>query len=462
MMLPLTQLLPQVLQPRQSQPDISRLWSDEERQQTPPLKSNDRRVRSLGLWLIWGGFSAMLLWAALAPLDKGVSANGQLAVSGNRKMVQHLSGGLVDQILVKNGDQVAAGQLLLELNPVQAKARFVSLRTQYLNLKVQVARLQAETAGEAMIHLAADPLLEPAALAEVLPLQQQLLNNRQSALQTELSAMDESMVGLKASLTGLIKSRQSKESQRDKLNEQLQGLRQLAADGNVARYQLLESERFYAQIDGAISEDIGKTGRLQSQILELQLRRAQRQQEYQREVSAELAQQKLTLDDVSSRLQAAQFELENTRVLAPVAGTVVEMQVFTEGGVVHAGSELMQIVPSNSELIVEAQLRPDWVDKVRPGLEVELMFSAFDQNSTPRLFGEVQLVAADSIIDQRSGVSFYPLTIAIHHSSLEKVEHLEFRPGMPVHVMIKTGERSLLNYLFKPLLDRTQTALTEE
>ena len=345
---------------------------------------------------------------------------------------------------------------------MQAKARFVSLRTQYLNLKVQVARLQAETAGEAMIHLAADPLLEPAALAEVLPLQQQLLNNRQSALQTELSAMDESMVGLKASLTGLIKSRQSKESQRDKLNEQLQGLRQLAADGNVARYQLLESERFYAQIDGAISEDIGKTGRLQSQILELQLRRAQRQQEYQREVSAELAQQKLTLDDVSSRLQAAQFELENTRVLAPVAGTVVEMQVFTEGGVVHAGSELMQIVPSNSELIVEAQLRPDWVDKVRPGLEVELMFSAFDQNSTPRLFGEVQLVAADSIIDQRSGVSFYPLTIAIHHSSLEKVEHLEFRPGMPVQVMIKTGERSLLNYLFKPLLDRTQTALTEE
>lgn len=475
--------------------DVRQLWSAREQRDTPALHSDEGPAYRLGVWLMWSCLIVLLLWSALAPLDKGVMAAGQLVVSGNRKAVQHPTGGLVNKILVSNGDQVQQGQLLVQLNPLEPRSRFQSLRSRYLGLRAEEARLMAELAGDPQLTPKTDEFTDPQLMADALALQQQLMQRREQTLTTELSALEQSAQGLNASLAGFKSSLQSKEAQRQNLQQQLSGLRQLAEQGSVARYQLLEAERFYAQLDGAISEDIGNIGQLQSQVLELGLRKAQRQMEYRRDLNEQLANTRQQLDDVFGRLQTAQFELQNTDIRAPVAGVVVEMQVFTEGGVIAPGSPLMELVPLQGELEVQAQLRPDRVDNVRPGLQVELVFSAFEQSTTPRLFGEVALVAADSMTDQRTGLDYYPLTIRILPESLERIEQhrleqhqteqrqteqrqtehgldkpqlqladnpsFAFRPGMPVQVMIRTGERSLLNYLFQPLYQRMLTAFTE-
>lgn len=424
---------------------------------------NERSFLRWGMWLVIVGFGGFLCWASFAPLDRGVPVSGSVVVTGNRKAVQHPGGGVIAQLRVHDGDKVQAGQVLAVMNTVNTQTRRDALQSQLRSLQLQMARLRAERTGESDLALPPDLMAvrdEPE-VVEQLTLQRQLLLNRRAALRSELAAIDEGVAGTQALLAGMQSLLRSKQQQKQLLNEQLSGIRGLAAKGYVARNQLLSMEGQLASVEGEIAETHGSIGRLQRQIIELRLQAQQRRDEYSKEVNSQLADGQAQLAALKNQLEKAQADLHDTQIRAPVTGTVVGMAVFTEGGVIQAGQQLMEIVPEDSPMEVEARVPVELIDKVHPALPVELLFSAFDQSTTPRVAGEVTMVGADRLVDAQTGKPYYALRVKVTREGMDQLQGLTIRPGMPVEGFIRTGERTLMNYLLKPLTDRLHLALTE-
>ena len=428
------------------------------------LQLDDTRYSRLGWWLMLGGFLGFLVWAALAPLDKGVAVSGKVMVSGHRKVVQHPSGGIVERIDVRDGDKVQAGQVLIRLKETPLLGPAQSLRSQFYGSLASEARLNAEADGAARVSFSPELMAREAEpeVASNFALQRQLFSSRRQALLLDQQGIGESIAGAEAQLRGVRDSQANKILQRTALTEQLEGLRDLARDGYIPRNRLLDSERVYAQVLGSISEDYGRIGQLQRQVQEMRLKIRQLAEEYQKEVNTQLAETRVRTEDLRNRLASAEFELANSQLRAPVAGVVVGLDVFTEGGVIKPGQALMEIVPQGEPLWVEARVPVELADKVHVGLPVELMFSAFSQSTTPRVAGEVTLVSADRQVDERTDEPYYTLRAQVSEAGMATLKGLQIRPGMPVEAFVRTGERSMLNYLFKPLLDRTHMALVEE
>lgn len=418
----------------------------------------------LGWWIVIAGVGGFLLWASLAPLDKGVPLSGTVTVATSKKAIQHLTGGTVDAIVVKEGDVVKAGDVLVRMNAVQATVNAEIARVQYFSARTTEARLIAERDGRKILVF--PPELEGVKddprVASNIRMQQQLFSTRQSAIQSELSALDENIAGLVLQNKGLEESRDGKKLQLQFLKEQLDGMRDLAREGYVARNRLLELERTYAQLSTAISEDISNMGRGQRQISEFRLRRFQRQQEYQKEVRTQLSETQKEADGLANRLTGLDYDLGNVLVKSPVDGTVVAMNVFTHGGVIAPGFRMMDIVPSDDPLMVDGQLPVHLIDKVHPHLRVELIFSAFNQNQTPHVPGIVTQVSADRLVDEKSGQPYYALKAKVAPEGMALISNLQIRPGMPVELFVNTGERTMMNYLIKPVLDHLKMSMTEE
>ncbi len=430
------------------------------------VKTDARAYSRIGWIVVLLGFGGFLFWALLAPLDKGVPLSGTVATESNRQAVQHQTGGTVQELLVRDGDVVKKGQVLVRMNPVIAQSSFEITEASYLSALANVARLTAERDGLKTIKFPAElekRRSEPR-VSELMTLQNQLLMSRQGSLQNEIGGFDASIEGLKMQISGLQESRDSKKEQVEFLKEQLGGMRDLAKEGYVARNRLLDLERTYAQLGGAISEDIGNIGRSQRQVIELTMRRAQRQQDYQKEVRTQLSDYQREVDSQAARRAAQQFELSNVEVRSPADGVVVGLAVFTNGGVVPAGFKMMDIVPSNAPLIVDGQLPTNLVDKVHPGLPVELIFSAFNTNKTPHIDGEVLYISADRSVDERTGAPYYKVHVKVSPEGEKKVaaHKMDIRSGMPVELFVKTGERTMMSYLLKPIMDRAHSALSEE
>lgn len=420
----------------------------------------------LGWIIVLLGVGGFLLWALLAPLDKGVPLAGTVAKESNRQAIQHPAGGVIVDLLVKDGDVVKAGQTLVRLNPVQVKAQADMTRGQYETARATEARLLAERDGAKKVTF--PPELEKRRadprIAEMMTLQSQLFASRQASLQNELGAGEEGIAGLKVQVKGLQESHESKKVQMGLLKEQLEGMRDLAKDGYVARNRLLDLERTYAQINGSMSEDIGQIGRFQSQMVELAMRRAQRVQDYQKEVRTQLTDVQKEAEALGSRLGAQDFELASVEVKSPVAGTVVGLAVFTKGGVVAPGFKMMDIVPSDDPLVVEGQLAVNLIDRVHVGLPVDLNFSAFNSHTTPHIPGQVEQVSADRTVDERTGNAYYKVRVKVTPAGTKLIaQHkLVVQSGMPVDLFVKTGERTMMNYLLKPIFDRAKTSMSEE
>jgi protease secretion system membrane fusion protein len=420
--------------------------------------------RKLGWAIVIAGFLGFVLWAVFAPLDKGVPISGKVANESSRKAVQHLTGGTVAEILVKDGDAVKAGQVLVRMNAVLVQSQIDSTLSQYYTARAAEARLLAERDGKAAIAFPPALAKEKAnpRVAEVVALQSQLFASRKAALQSELGAVTENVEGMKLQLKGLQESRDSKKEQMAMLKTQLDGMRDLAKDGYIARNRLIDQERAYSQLSGALSEDIGNMGRIQRQIMEMNLRRIQRSQEAQKEISTQLVEVQREAEALSGRVTAQTFDVQNTDVKSPVDGTVVGLQVFTRGGVVSPGFKLMDIVPAGDALVAEGQLEIHLVDKVYKGLPVELVFSAFNASTTPHIPGIVIGVSADRLVDERSGAPYYRVLARVTPEGAKMAAKLAIRPGMPVEIFVKTGERTMMSYLLKPIFDRAKTSMSEE
>ena len=417
-----------------------------------------------GWWLVLGGFGSFMLWASFAPLDKGVPMSGTVTVETNRKAVQHETGGTVEAILVKEGDSVKAGDILVRMNNVRATSEAEMSRVQYFTARSAEARLLAERKGAKTIEFPAELKnnRDDPRIAESIALQEQLFMSRRAAIQNELASIDENIAGLTIQNSGLTESLRNKQQQLGFIKEQLGSMRALTNAGFVSRTRLLDTEQSYVQINSSIAQDNGNLGRGTRQVAELRLKRQQRMDEYQKEVRAQLSDMQREAASLGNRLSELDHNLKNVQIKASVDGTVIGMNVFTQGAVVAPGFRLMDIVPRDDLLVVEGRLPVHLIDKVQTELDVELIFSAFNQNQTPRIPGVVTQVSADRLVDDRSGEPYYKLLARVTPDGMKKIGNLKVRAGMPVDLFVKTGERTMMNYLLKPLIDHFKMAMTEE
>lgn len=428
------------------------------------IEMDESRHVRFGWLIVLVGVGGFFLWATLAPLDKGVPLSGSVMVQTNRKAVQHHTGGIVDKILVKEGDSVHAGQVLVRMNDVHAKAQADATRAQLISARAAEARLIAERDNQLTIHFPESLLamMDDPHATSVIMLQNQLFQSRRQALRHDIAALDENIAGLKIQKQGLESSRSSKKQQLTFLKEQLDSLRVLASEGFVPKNRVLELERSHAQLNGEIFEDNGNIGRIYRQISELSMRRIQRQEEYQQEVRQQLTDIQRDAETLSKRLIEQDFDLSNILVKAPVDGIVVGVNIFTNGGVINPGFRMMDVVPSEDILVIEGQLPVHLIDKVHAGLDVDLIFSAFNQSKTPHIDGEVTQVSADRLVDEHTGMPYYLLKAKVKAESMRLLADYQIRAGMPVEIFVKTGERSLMNYLLRPIFDRMNAALGED
>ncbi|MCQ9472412.1 HlyD family type I secretion periplasmic adaptor subunit [Pseudomonas alliivorans] len=414
------------------------------------------------------GAGSFFLWASLAPLDQGIAVQGTVVVSGKRKAVQSLDSGVVSRILVTEGQAVKEGEPLFRLDQTQVEADVQSLRAQYRMAWASLARWQSERDNLSDVNFPAELIAagqgqdpDPR-LAMVLEGQRQLFNSRRQALAREQAGLQASIEGAGAQLAGMRRARSDLLAQADSLRQQLSNLQPLAQNGFIPRNRLLEYERQLSQVQQEMAQNAGEAGRIEQGIVESRLRLQQQREEYQKEVRTQWADAQLKTLTLEQQLASAGFSLQHSEILAPADGIAVNLGVHTEGAVVRAGQTLLEVVPQGTRLEVEGRLPVNLIDKVGSHLPVDILFTAFNQNSTPRVTGEVSLISADQLEDEKTGQPYYVLRTSVSDAVMEKLNGLVIKPGMPAEMFVRTGERSLLNYLFKPLLDRAGSALTEE
>jgi len=422
------------------------------------------RYIRLGWLFLFAGIGGFIIWACLAPLDKGVPLHGTVTVSSNQKAVQHEAGGTVDEILVKEGEVVPEGQVLIRMNPIHAASAAESTRVQFITSSAMQARLIAERDGLNKIDFNSvftETLLDPT-VQESIALQQQVFQSRRSAIRSTLLVIDKTIVTQHTKIDGLTTAVNSKATQKAAITKQLNNIRGLADEGYMPANRVLELEQNLASLDAQIAADQGNIASAKSEVETLKLEKIQRKREYQKEVSSQLAEVQQRAGALKNDLLDLDRNVENISVKAPVGGAIVGLAVFTKGAVIPAGFTVMSIVPENDQLVVEGQLPVHLVDKVHSDLPVNLLFTAFNQNETPTIPGIVTQVSADRFTDENTGMPFYKVVSKVAPNSLDLIKDLKIRPGMPVEMFIKTGERSLMNYLLKPLFDHLQLALSEE
>ena len=408
------------------------------------------------------GAGSFFAWASLAPLDEGIPVQGTVVVSGKRKAVQSLGAGVVSQILVREGQAVHQGEPLFRLDQTQVQADVQSLRAQYRMAWASTARWQSERDNLQQVSFPPELSNNPdPRLALVLEGQQQLFSSRREAFAREQSALKASIEGATRQLAGMRRARGDLTAQADSLRQLLNNLRPLAENGYIPRNRLMEYERQLSQVQQDVAQNTGESGRIEQGILESRLKLAQHIDEYQKEVRTQLADAQLKSLTLEQQLASAGFDLQHSEITAPADGIAVNLGVHTEGAVVRAGETLLEIVPQGTRLEVEGRLPVNLVDRVGSELPVDILFTAFNQSSTPRVSGEVSLVSADQLLDEKTGMPYYVLRSSVSDQALETLNGLVIKPGMPAEMFVRTGERSLLNYLFKPLLDRAGSALTE-
>jgi protease secretion system membrane fusion protein len=257
-------------------------------------------------------------------------------------------------------------------------------------------------------------------------------------------------------------SLESKRQQKSLLLEQIKGVSELADEGYIASNRVLEFKQEVSRIDADMSNDMATIARARAQVSELRLKKIQRKEENQREVRTELAEAQKQADSLSNQLLGLDRKVDNINIKSPVTGTVVGLAVFTKGAVVSPGFKLMDIVPKDDGLVVEGMLPVHLVDKVYPGLPVELMFTAFNQNKTPHIPGELLNVSADRFVDEKSGQPFYKVLTKVTPEGSKLLYNLSVKPGMPVDMFVKTGERTMMNYLLRPIIDHLKLSMSEE
>jgi len=431
--------------------------------------SNDeRRFRRFGITIILVIFGGFGLWAGLAPLSSAALAPGLVAVESYSKTVQHLEGGIVKEIAVRNGDYVKAGQVLVILDDTQPKAQLEILNGQYYIALAKESRLLAQQNN-------ADAVVYPQVMMthtddlrikEAIQTQNHTFNVQKLAFDGEIALYRRQIEQLRARVKGLHSQSASKDKLVHSFQHELEDYQALLKDGYSEMQGVREFERNLAQTEGERSELASGIAETELQIAETELKILQLNKDMQREVAKELGEVQSQLFELRERLQSLQDTVLRTVIKAPVSGMVMGLEIHTLGAVVPPGGDLLDIVPQGEDLIVEARVSPLDVDRVHVGQTAEVRFSAFKSRTTPKIDGSVISLSADRLIDERSPnpEPYYLARVSISTAGLESLvdADLKLLPGMPAEVLIQTGDRTLLQYLADPLKDSLARSFIED
>lgn len=416
-------------------------------------------------------FILFLGWAAFARLDAAAHAAGTLIVSGQRQTVQHRDGGVVGAIMVKEGQRVRRGDVLVSLAAAEVQAQERALSSQAYRLLAQRARLEAEQAGRGRVAVPAEftTLVERDRdeAMRVLHLQQIELNARAATLAAQRGALASRAGQSGAQGRGFGSQTSSTETQIRLIDDQIAALRPVAEKGFVSQTRLRELERAKAALEGQRGQFSASVAQSAGAARESELMRLQAGEDFRSRISSDLREVEQALGDVLPKLAAARDQLARTSIRAPATGTVVGLAVFTPGGVVAAGQKLMDIVPDNTPLVVQARISPDDADDLRAGQKAEVRFPGIKDRSLPPLEGELTRVSADSFIDEASGMHYFTGEVVVPRDQLALLKDEDGRPfqlraGMPAEVLIPLRKRTALDYFLEPLTSQFWGSMREE
>jgi len=418
--------------------------------------------RRLGLGIAFMTFGVFGLWATIAPIEGAVHASGVITVKSYNKVVQHLEGGLVEEIRVQNGDAVSAGDVLVVLDRTQPFAQLEINNAQLIALTALEARLIAERDNVDAVSFPQNLLDSGAEAGMEIAAQNQMFITRKNYREGATAVLHQRIGQLESRIAGLQAVRASKLALAESYaNEQID-LRTLVAEGFADKLRLREVERTHALTSGEAADLAATIAATEIQIGETRLQIIQIQNEYQSEVAAHLAETQTKLKDARERMRALGDIVSRTAIRAPVTGVVNRLQIHTEGGVIPPGSIIAEIVPQSEELIIEARVQVADIDRVQIGQETSVRLSAFNTRTVPTMDGTVIGVSADRVIDEATGMSFYNVRIEIDADSLTQLRDLALVPGMPAEVFITTGSRTFLQYLMHPLTNAIARSFIEE
>ena len=430
-----------------------------------PPNTDTRSPILLGFWVLVVGFGLFLLWAALAPLDEGVVAPATVSIETRKNPIQHMSGGVIRQVNVLEGQMVKQGDVLVVLDDAATRAAFEAIRQNYLSQRATESRLLAELMDSPSITFHEDLMVkdDPVA-AQHVNVQQRLFASRRAAQAAELGAAKQSIVGIEGQIAGVRQMLQSRHAQAALQQRQVDSVRQLSVEGYAPRNQALQLEEAQADLRSSIAELETSLQRAENAIAETQLRIAQRRQEYLKEVSAQLADVRREVQGNQERLVAITADLGRTQIRAPVDGQVVGLAMSSVGGVVTPGQRLMEIVPVGQPMLFDAKVPPSVIDRIKQGDLAEVRFTAFANAPQLVVHGKVVSLSHDAIAEEAGGAvfSYYLARVELTPEGTKALGARSLQPGMQAEVLIKTGERSLLTYMLHPLTKRIAAAMTEE
>lgn len=432
----------------------------------PPASPFHRmRVLALGAVTLIGTFVVGFgVWATQAPLESAAIAGGAIEAESSRKTIQHLEGGIVGRILVKDGDLVEAGQPLVRLDDTRPRAALQVLQGQLWDAQAREARLLAERDGQAAIHYP-QALIDAAgtnpAVAEVLGGQTKIFDTRRRLQEARIDVIRQRKAQTEREIEGLRFQVDAAGKRAAIIKEELSSIQPLVAKGLQTKPRLLQLEREQAEIDGRRGDTLAQIARAEQAVGEAEAQVLKLESDLHSEVAQSLRDTQSQIFQLLERIQAATDVLARTEIHAPEAGTVTELRIHTPGGVVAAGEPLMDLVPRQDRLIVRAQVKPDDIDLVRPGLPALVRLLPYKQRRVPPVEGILTYVSADRQIDKQTEQVYYVARIQLDDAALRQLPEVEIMPGMPVEILIRTGKFTVAHYVMRPVLDSFNRAFRE-
>lgn len=421
----------------------------------PPVSDDVAVMARVGYFVIVFCLGGFLVWTGLARLDSAILANGTIAYESRRKVVQHLEGGIVHDVLVREGQSIEEGQVLFRLDSTQARSNLELIVNAVDSLLAQEARLLAERDDLSAVSFPEELLARSGQQSVQRSLQDQLVqfNERRASVNGQIGILEGRVQQYQTEISGLRLEYESAQRQLALINDELQGVRDLADKGLVPKARWLALEREAARLQGVVGRNEAEAAKAANSMDEMRLQIQQTRQKVREDASVALQEARQRLNDARERRIVAEDVLRRVDILAPRSGKAQNVRVSTRGAVIRPGEPIAEVVPLADDLIVEAQVAPADVDKVREGAEAEVRFINFMARSTPVILGRVGAVSRDRLIDETTRQPYFLAQIAIGDTNLPERLRLSVTAGMQVEVIIPTGERTVLQFLLQPLTD---------
>lgn len=428
-------------------------------------KPSPKPIAIMGYAIVFITFGVLGGWAAVAKLDSAVFAPGTISLEGNRKVVQHYEGGIVEEILVKEADTVDEGDILLRLSGVEARSNRAVINTRMSMALVAEARLQAERRMADRIDLpdSIDPATASKDLLAVIADQKDRFKARRSIMKSRTDILSSRIDQTEEQIKGLDLQKSALERRVENFSVMVERMRSGEEKGLIQGNILAQREDELIQIDSSLGQVISETAQARNAISETELEALQIKQEYRERANTELEEVRAEISELEQRKKVAEDILVRQEIRAPGSGTIQNLKVHTDGAVIKAGEVLMELVPENENLIVNARVSPRDIDNVSPGLDTEVRFTAFKTKLTPIMLGNVQSVSNDVITPENpQELPYYLARIDVEDNDIPKDIQGRLTAGMPADVIITTGERTVMNFIASPLLDAVRKSLIEE